>query len=108
MNKQKPAMILLLFAAILTMISCNNSTKEIASIKIGTQTWAAKNLDVSTFRNGDSIPEVKTPEEWVQFGNEQKPAWSYYNNDPGWDDGDVNRFSYEKEIGFSVRCLRDS
>jgi hypothetical protein len=24
----------------------------------------AQNLDVITFRNGDTIPEAKTPEEW--------------------------------------------
>ena len=29
-------------------------------VKIGTQVWTSKNLDVSTFRNGDPIPEVKT------------------------------------------------
>ena len=28
-------------------------------IKIGTQTWTTKNLDVSNYRNGDAIPQVK-------------------------------------------------
>lgn len=82
MKMQKTAISILLFAAILIMISCSNATKEIASIKIGTQTWAVKNLDVTTFRNGDIIPEAKTNEEWKKSGDEQKPAWCYYNNDP--------------------------
>ena len=27
-------------------------------VKIGTQTWTSKNLDVETYRNGDTIPQV--------------------------------------------------
>lgn len=62
----------------------NNSDSIINSeeVKIGTQIWAIKNLDVSTFRNGDDIPEVKTDEEWLKAGIDGKPAWCYYNNDP--------------------------
>lgn len=51
------------------------------SIKIGGQTWATANLNVSNFRNGDTIPEAKTVEEWVKAGEAAKPAWCYYNND---------------------------
>jgi uncharacterized protein (TIGR02145 family) len=56
--------------------------KETGTIKIGTQTWAVANLNVITFRNGDSIPEAKTNKEWVTVGESGKPAWCYYNNDP--------------------------
>jgi uncharacterized protein (TIGR02145 family) len=56
--------------------------KEEGTVKIGTQTWSSVNLVVSTFRNGDSIPEAKTPKEWVAAGSAGKPAWCYYNNDP--------------------------
>jgi uncharacterized protein (TIGR02145 family) len=52
------------------------------TVKIGTQIWAVANLNVSTFRNGDTIPEVKTNKEWVAAGEAGKPAWCYYNNDP--------------------------
>jgi uncharacterized protein (TIGR02145 family) len=38
-------------------------------------------LNVSAFKNGDIIPEVRTAEEWERAGNEGKPAWCYYNND---------------------------
>jgi uncharacterized protein (TIGR02145 family) len=73
--------IITLVGTYLLLISCGNTGSN-SSIKIGTQTWATKNLDVSTFRNGDPIPEAKTNEEWTKSGLEQKPAWCYYNNDP--------------------------
>lgn len=59
-----------------------NTQTSIASIKIGTQLWATKNLDVSTFRNGDTIPEAKTAKEWKKAAQEKKPSWCYYENDP--------------------------
>ena len=43
--------------------------------------WMTKNLNVSTFRNGDPIPEAKTDEEWKQANSNEAPAWCYYNND---------------------------
>ena len=49
------------------------------TVTIGTQVWMTKNLDVSTFRNGDPIPQAKTNEEWK---NARGPAWCYYKNDP--------------------------
>jgi len=52
------------------------------TVTIGTQVWMTKNLDVSTFRNGDPIPEAKTNEEWEKAGENQQPAWCYYNNYP--------------------------
>jgi uncharacterized protein (TIGR02145 family) len=51
------------------------------TVRIGTQAWAVANLNVSTFRNGDTIPEAKTNKEWVAAGESGKPAWCYYNND---------------------------
>jgi uncharacterized protein (TIGR02145 family) len=52
------------------------------TVQIGTQVWMTKNLDVSTFRNGDPIPEAKTNEEWKIAGENKQPAWCYYDNDP--------------------------
>ena len=52
----------------------------IKGVAIGTQVWTTKNLDVATFRNGDPIPEAKTPEQWREAGNYSQPAWCYYNN----------------------------
>ena len=58
----------------------NANSDELSSIKIGNQVWSAANLDVVTFRNGDSIPEVRSNEEWEKAGKEGMPAWCYYEN----------------------------
>lgn len=55
--------------------------KEYKTVKVGPKEWMAENLGVARFRNGDAIPEAKTPEEWVMAGKEGKPAWCYYEND---------------------------
>ena len=55
---------------------------DYATVKYGLQEWIASNLNVSSFRNGDVIPEAKTDEEWSKAGSEGKPAWCYFNNDP--------------------------
>lgn len=52
------------------------------SIKIGDQTWMTENLNVDKFRNGDSILQIITEEEWENSAKAKKPAWCYYNNDP--------------------------
>jgi uncharacterized protein (TIGR02145 family) len=56
--------------------------KDLESIAIGSQRWEMVNLNVSTFRNGDSIPQVKSNKDWVAAGDAGKPAWCYYNNNP--------------------------
>jgi uncharacterized protein (TIGR02145 family) len=50
------------------------------TVTIGTQVWMDKNLDVSTFRNGDPIKQVKSNEEWGKAETEGVPAWCYYEN----------------------------
>ena len=45
------------------------------AVKIGNQTWMAENLDVSTYRNGDTIPQVQDPKIW---SNLKTGAWCYY------------------------------
>jgi uncharacterized protein (TIGR02145 family) len=57
--------------------------KTYKTVKIGTQTWTAENLDAITFINGDPIPEAKTKGEWQSFTDNKKAAWCYYDNDPG-------------------------
>jgi uncharacterized protein (TIGR02145 family) len=56
------------------------TSKEIKEVKIGNQIWMAENLNIDQFRNGDSISEAKTAEEWLNAVKEGKPAWCYYNN----------------------------
>jgi len=57
-----------------------NSTEH-DTVKIGNQIWMFRNLDVSVFQNGDSIPEAKTEEAWVYAAENGLPAWCYYEND---------------------------
>lgn len=51
------------------------------TITIGTQTWSAQNLDVSTFRNGDVIRESKNSSEWEAAYYKKEATWCYYNFD---------------------------
>jgi uncharacterized protein (TIGR02145 family) len=66
-------------------MACHNNTAQDANklgeVKIGNQVWAATNLDVVVFRNGDTIPEIRSAEEWKKAGEEGRPAWCYYEND---------------------------
>ena len=52
---------------------------DLPSVTIGQQIWSLKNLDVSTYRNGDPIPQVTTVQELAAT---RSGAWCYYQNDP--------------------------
>ena len=49
-----------------------------AHVKIGTQVWMSTNLDVTYYRNGDKIPQVKDSVKWARLTT---GAWCWYNND---------------------------
>jgi len=49
------------------------------TIPIGNQTWMAENLNVSRYRNGETIPQIQDQEQWEKSTN---GAWRYYNDDP--------------------------
>jgi hypothetical protein len=53
-------------------------TPSVPGIKIGTQLWAPKNLNVSTYRNGEPIPHVTDAAAWA---NLTTGAYCYYDND---------------------------
>jgi uncharacterized protein (TIGR02145 family) len=57
----------------------NSICKEIT---IGEQVWTLENLDVANFQNGEPIPCIETNEQWLEAGENEQPAWCYYNNDP--------------------------
>ncbi len=62
------------------MLSCtksNNKQVFIKEITIGDQVWAAENLSVEEFRNGDPIPQAKTQSKWQQAEETKQPAWCY-------------------------------
>jgi uncharacterized protein (TIGR02145 family) len=48
-------------------------------VVIGTQTWTECNLNVTTYRNGNIIPQVTGNTAWAALTT---GAWCYYNNDP--------------------------
>jgi uncharacterized protein (TIGR02145 family) len=68
------------FIATMMLTSCTGGITNV--VTIGQQVWMSENLNVDKFRNGDPIPEVKTDDEWENAGNNEQPAWCYYNNDP--------------------------
>lgn len=55
--------------------------KNNAEIRIGTQVWLERNLDVSSFQNGIPILEAKSSEDWAAMGRSGVPAWCFYNFD---------------------------
>ncbi len=48
------------------------------SVSICCQSWMTKNLDVSTYRNGDAIPKVTNNADWEALTT---GAYCYYDND---------------------------
>jgi uncharacterized protein (TIGR02145 family) len=48
-------------------------------VTIGNQVWTSQNLNVSTYRNGDPIPNVTDATIWAGLID---GAYCYYNNDP--------------------------
>ena len=52
-------------------------TIKAQDVTIGTQTWTSKNLNVSTYRNGDKIPQVQDAKAWKELTT---GAWCYYEN----------------------------
>ena len=60
-----------------TTVTCPNCVEH--DVTIGTQIWTGCNLNVTTFRNGDTIPEVTDIVAWYSLTT---PAWCYYDNDP--------------------------
>lgn len=66
-------------AAMQAQITALIPTPPIPPVIIGTQAWTAKNLNVTTYRNGDVIPEVQDATAWASLTT---GAWCHYNNDP--------------------------
>jgi len=69
-----------LLTLLLFLIIGTGSISFSQTVTIGTQVWMTKNLDVTIFRNGDTISEAKTDEEWKKAGAAKQPAWCYYDN----------------------------
>lgn len=76
MKSKLVSLILLLLS--LFQYACKNNKNQ---IRIGTQVWATENLNISSFSNGDPIPEATSVDEWRKAYDEGKPVWCYYNFD---------------------------
>jgi uncharacterized protein (TIGR02145 family) len=72
-------MVFLAFTTRLAGQVTDNDNKSYSSVKIGKQEWITENLNVSHFRNGDSIPEAEGIDAWHKASDEKRPAWCYYN-----------------------------
>ena len=65
---------------LLTLLVLINFNLKAQVITIGTQTWTTKNLEVSTYRNGDTIPQVESEADWAKLST---GAWCYSEKDNG-------------------------
>ena len=60
------------------VVSVAMTSNDVSTVAIGSKFWTNKNLDVATYRNGDSIPKITVAATWasINYG-----AYCYYNND---------------------------
>jgi uncharacterized protein (TIGR02145 family) len=57
------------------------NSSSFKSVTIGEQVWMSENLNVSTFRNGDLIPQSKSKEDLFKHYRDKTPTWCYYDFD---------------------------
>jgi uncharacterized protein (TIGR02145 family) len=64
-----------------TLAFCESFAQKegLKTVIIGNQEWMVMNLDVDTFRNGDSLFEAKNSLEWIKMNENRTPAWCYAN-----------------------------
>ncbi len=53
------------------------------SVTIGSQTWTARNLDLTTYRNGDPIRYAGSIDDWTDANTDKEGAWCYYADAEG-------------------------
>ncbi|TNE78003.1 MAG: hypothetical protein EP333_00135 [Bacteroidetes bacterium] len=58
-----------------------SSNEESDTVLIGDQVWMSHNLNTLVFKNGDTILQARTNEEWVNAAKNKIPAWCYANNE---------------------------
>ena len=68
----------LILTIVLLTVTLFSTSGYAQNVTIGTQVWTSKNLNVSTYRNGDVIPQVQDANAWK---NLTTGAWCYYDND---------------------------
>lgn len=70
------------FAVCLTLLffACKKDKAIEPGVIICSQVWMPQNLDVTAYRNGDTIPHITDYVEWVTA---TQGAWCTFNNVPG-------------------------
>ena len=65
--------------ALFLIVSCSkdDTPADTNAVIIGTQVWATKNLDVATYSDGTTIPQVTDRSAWSSLTT---GAWCYYEN----------------------------
>ena len=85
MNKLHNVLFFVFVAVLIFSFIANQSISQVndydgntyKTVKIGTQTWMAENLNVEHYRNGDPIPQVTDADEWLKLTT---GAWCYNGN----------------------------
>ena len=63
-----------------TQPSTMSSQEETDTVAIGGVEWGDENLDVTSYSNGDPIPQTTTDAAWVAADTAGTGAWCYYDN----------------------------
>ncbi len=87
MHKQNIIAIAGVLVALFLSVGCSDRTEKVIDIdgnsykkiQIGSMTWTGSNCEVTHYRNGDLIPEVKDPKAWSTMTT---GAWCYNDNKP--------------------------
>jgi uncharacterized protein (TIGR02145 family) len=62
------------------VLAATEDRTDIERVNIGQQVWMTRNLDVTTFRNGDPIPRIEDASAWANAGRTKTPAFTTYDN----------------------------
>jgi uncharacterized protein (TIGR02145 family) len=69
---------LIITACLFCLVGCVEINPS--DVKIGNQFWMSKNLNSTTFKNGDPIPQAISTEAWNYAAKKKLPVWCYYEN----------------------------
>jgi uncharacterized protein (TIGR02145 family) len=77
----KGRLLVLVFFSVISSLVVSGQKSDLTGVQIGGMTWMTRNLEETSFRNGDRIPQAQSDEEWQEAGFKKIPAWCYYNDD---------------------------
>lgn len=72
-----------LFVFLILIVAISSCREDnLKTVKIGNQIWMKKNLNISFYQNGDTIPQAKSSVEWRKLNKQKIGAWCYYKWNP--------------------------